>query len=565
MHPDASMNQEVPVPFRGLSREACRKAVLKSLKQQNLLRETLSKRIPLGRSYRSKAIIEYRLSDQWFVKMNPLATKALNHMKDKENKDKLRIFPKKWEKVYQHWLENIQDWCISRQIAWGHRIPAWTHRTTGKIAVIPDPTDPNSTPKEVTQNPKQWQPVEDVLDTWFSSSLWPLQVLGWPEKTDDFKRYFPTSALSTAKDILFFWVARMNMMSLHFENELPYKDVYFHATVMDERGKVMSKSKGNGIDPQHIILGASKTELQTPIHEANPPNKQDLIRHINTHYPKGFEGVGADALRYTLIYLASSRQEFNLAIKDFKDIGGRFITKLWNAARFVLIHLSHLPDNAFIEEPPISSQDFLLSNPDALPLKDLEEEDFCILSCLHTTAFEVNEALDSYRFGDNNDEVLQDILDSDRSKTLATNLYDRLCRGVKGTLARFRSTKVSSFSYWDQNTRDLYRDSYRSKTLGNLYYNFFWNDFCDSYLEIAKPSFNDSPRNSYNHNPLSNYRSWSMFSIKAFACCIRLSLSSPRNSGNTLKISPSKKVSGMKATSRLTSSSLPSRTLKNRP
>ena len=325
MNEDASMNREVPTEYQELSRESCRKVLLKNLKNSGKLVKEEPRMIPIGRSYRSRAIIEYRLSEQWFVKMKPLRDKVMT----KHNE--LTILPQRWDKVYRYWMDNIRDWCISRQIWWGHQIPAWIHKDTKEVLV-------NEVEPEVVKNaPDEWQRDPDVLDTWFSSALWPMSVLGWPKKTDDFKAYFPNTVLSTAKDILFFWVARMNIMSCYFEGVMPYRFVYIHPTITDERGEAMSKSKGNGIDPLHIINGASVDDLKTPILEVRPTKMQEMLANIDKKYRNGFEGVGADVLRFTLIYLSSSGQELKLNFDNFLEIGRRFVNKLWNASRFILM------------------------------------------------------------------------------------------------------------------------------------------------------------------------------------------------------------------------------------
>lgn len=330
MNPDATMNENVPSPYRGLSREKCRDAAVKDLEAKGLLESVEPRMTPVGRAERSKVIIEYRLSEQWFVKMKPLAEKTL------ALHDQLNIVPKQWDKVYLHWMNGIRDWCISRQLWWGHRIPAWHHVETGEILVD------EKIPDRVKAEPKLWKQDEDVLDTWFSSDLWPMSILGWPEASPDFKRYFPTTTLSTAHGIIYLWVARMNIMSVHFTGKLPYENVYVHPTLMDERGETMSKSKGNGVDPVHIIDGATAEDLKNPVHDARPSNMKELLARIDKNYPEGFPGVGADALRYTLIYLNSSGQELKLSLANFTELGQRFITKLWNAARFILMNAESL-------------------------------------------------------------------------------------------------------------------------------------------------------------------------------------------------------------------------------
>jgi valyl-tRNA synthetase len=333
MHPDATMNDIVPEPYRGLERYACRRKVIEDLEAQGLLEEVKDHTLAIGRSYRSKVPIEFRLSDQWFVRMEPLAQRALEssgYEKDAEGWTKVRngephFVPERIEKIYLHWLSNIRDWCISRQIWWGHRIPAWYHIETGEIRVSVE------TPNEVEIDPSSWRQDEDVLDTWFSSWLWPLSVLGWPETTPDLERYFPTAILSTAKDILFFWVARMNFAGLEFLDKIPFAEVYLHSTIADETGVTMSKSKGNGIDPLTLIDGASMEDLKRPVLEARPSNQKEILRRIEKNYPNGYEAVGTDAMRWTLIFSITEGDNVRLSLHRFTE-GRNFVTKLWNGA-----------------------------------------------------------------------------------------------------------------------------------------------------------------------------------------------------------------------------------------
>ncbi len=380
MREDASLNDEAPEAFRGMDRDRARAAVVEALDAAGLLDAVVPHRLPLGRAQRSGAPIEYRLSDQWFVRMRPLADRALRasgyELRDgewvKESEGGLRFHPARWEDVYARWLIGIRDWTISRQIWWGHRIPAWRHRETGEYLVDVDP------PETVLREPEAWRAEEDVLDTWFSSWLWPMSTLGWPERTPDFERHYPTSALSTDKGILFFWVARMNFAGLEMTGRLPYRDVYIHPTVLDERGAVMSKSKGNGIDPLAVMDGATLAELRRPLEEARPTNMAELARRMERSFPDGFEGVGADALRFTLVRLCSEGQEMRLALPKFHEIGRRFITKLWNASRFTLL--------AIEDGPPRAG--------DAGPAA----EDRWIRSRLASCAEEVADALDRFDF-----------------------------------------------------------------------------------------------------------------------------------------------------------------------
>lgn len=380
MHEDATLNDRVPEAFRGLDRYEARREAVAALEAAGLLQAVTPHRVPLGRAQRSGAPIEYRLSDQWFVRMRPLADRALRRSGfekgeagwQKVREGELRFHPARWEQVYARWLIEIRDWTISRQIWWGHRIPAWHHRQTGEVAVGVE------APAEVLADPDAWRQDDDVLDTWFSSWLWPMSTLGWPDETPDLRRYFPTSVLSTDKGILFFWVARMNFAGIEMTGRLPYRDVYIHPTVLDERGAVMSKSKGNGVDPLAVIDGATLTELKRPVEEARPTNMKELLRRVERNFPDGFEGVGADALRFTLVRLCSEGQEMRLSLSKFHEIGRRFLTKLWNASRFALIALDEIEDEGPVGEP--------------------QAEDRWIVSRANACASEVRTALDSFDF-----------------------------------------------------------------------------------------------------------------------------------------------------------------------
>jgi len=280
--------------FEGLDRVACRDAVVKALEAEGLLEKIEPYQHSVGHCYRCKEIVEPNLSRQWFVKAKPLADKAIAAVKTGQT----RIIPKTWEKTYYDWLENIRDWCISRQIWWGHQIPAWTCSACGKMVVALQA--PEGCPD--CQSPDMVQDT-DVLDTWFSSALWPFSTMGWPEETDLLKTFYPTSVLVTGFDILFFWVARMMMMGIHFMGDIPFRDVYVHALVRDEKGKKMSKSKGNVIDPLTVI-----------------------------------ESYGTDAFRFTLAAFAVQGRDVKMSEKRVEGYR-HFVNKLWNAARFSLMHI----------------------------------------------------------------------------------------------------------------------------------------------------------------------------------------------------------------------------------
>ncbi len=382
MNEDATMNDLVPEKYRGKSRYECRKLALVDLEEQQLLEKVTDHMLAIGRSYRSKVPIEFRLSDQWFVKMRPLAAKALEAsgyvQSDGEwvkgpGKGQLNLHPEHLEKTYFQWLANIRDWCISRQIWWGHRIPAWFHRETGEILVDLD------TPERVKSEPGAWRQDDDVLDTWFSSWLWPMSTLGWPEQTPDFARYYPTNVLSTAKDILFFWVARMNFAGLTFVGQLPYRDVYLHSTLADEEGQTMSKSKGNGFDPMVLIEGGDLEKLKQPVLSARPPDLKRRLEKIEKTFPDGFEAVGADAMRWTLIYSITEGEHVRLSLSRFTE-GRNFVTKLWNGAGRVISTLESEPEGSG-------------------PYADPTDEDLWILARTDSTLRVVRDGLDGFDFG----------------------------------------------------------------------------------------------------------------------------------------------------------------------
>ncbi len=359
--PDGKLNENVPEKYRGLKPEQARALVIEDLTALGLFKGEEKMVHSVGHCYRCKTVVEPYLSYQWFVKMKPMADKALAAWKNGE----IQFFPKKWENTYEHWLTNIRDWCVSRQIWWGHRIPAWYCDECGETIVSrTEPTEcPKCKSKKLTQDP-------DVLDTWFSSWLWPFSTLGWPQETEDFKRFFPTSALVTAYDIIFFWVSRMIMASLEFTGKVPFHDIYIHGLVRDKQGRKMSKSLGNGIDPLEII---------------------DLY--------------GSDALKFTLSFMCAQGQDI-LIDKDSFKLGSRFCNKVWNASRYIL---GNLEGRTLI---PVTDA-------------DLTELDKWIYARLNASVKANREALESYRYNDAASAIME----------------------------------------------------------------FFWNEFCDWYVEATKLSF----------------------------------------------------------------------------
>jgi len=348
--------------FEGQDRFECREAVVEALKEEGLLVKIEPYRHSVGHCYRCKTVVEPNLSKQWFVRAKPLAEKAIDAVKT----GKTKIIPEMWTNTYYDWMNNIRDWTVSRQIWWGHQIPAWTCEDCGEIVVAMEA--PQACPGCQSQKLVQ---ETDVLDTWFSSALWPFSTMGWPDEAPLLKTFYPTSVLVTGFDILFFWVARMMMMGIHFMHDVPFKDVYVHALVRDEEGKKMSKSKGNVIDPLNVI-----------------------------------DQYGTDAFRYTLAAFAAQGRDIKMSEKRV-DGYRHFVNKIWNAARFALMHLEQ--------------------GHEEIDYQNLSLPDQWILSRLQRVTLEVATALDAYRF---------------------------------------------------------------NEAAGSLY-NFVWHEFCDWYLEAAKPALYD--------------------------------------------------------------------------
>ena len=325
---DAWTNNNVPKLFENLDRFKARKLVIKELTELKLLEKEEEYDVSIPRGERSNIVIEPRLSHQWYVKTSEMAEKANMQVK----KGNIKFHPNNWIKTYFNWMDNIEDWCISRQIWWCHRIPAW-YDDNGNIYVGENEQDVRNYYKLDAIDLKQ---DEDVLDTWFSSSLWPFGSLGWPEKTDDFKSFFPTSLLVTGFDIIFFWVARMIMMSIEFTGKIPFKDVYVTGLIRDENGQKMSKSKGNIIDPIDLIYGISIEDLV----EKRTSNlmqegiAEKIERKTRKQFPNGIESYGTDALRMTFYSLATHTKDISFEFGRLKGFRN-FCTKMWNAARFI--------------------------------------------------------------------------------------------------------------------------------------------------------------------------------------------------------------------------------------
>lgn len=342
INPDGTLNDVVPQKYRGMKMADARKAVVADLEELGLYDGADDHIHQVGHCYRSGTVIEPYLSEQWFVSMRSMADKSLAAWE----KNEIKFFPKRWENTYAHWMKNIRDWCISRQLWWGHRIPAWTDQDTGELIVSRfDPTlDPINQGRNLVQDP-------DVLDTWFSSWLWPFSVMGWPEKTADLATYYPTTSLVTGYDIIPFWVSRMIMAGLEFTDRVPFRDIYITGLIRDKQGRKMSKSLGNGVDPLEIV-----------------------------------DEYGADALKFTLSYLSTQGQDI-LIDKESFGLGSRFSNKIWNASRYLLMNIE---GRNFLKPSEIIAGQH----------GGLNKVDQWILQRLNLATGLVRQGLSAYRFND---------------------------------------------------------------------------------------------------------------------------------------------------------------------
>ena len=435
----ARLDENAPAPYRGLDRFVARERIVADLRAADRLDRVESYRHQIPRGERTGAVVEPRLTAQWFVRAGPLAEPAIRAVES----GRVRFVPENWAKVYYQWMRDIEDWCISRQIWWGHRIPAW-YGPDGGIYVGRSEEEVRARHGLGPEVPLERDP--DVLDTWFSSALWPFSTLGWPRETERLARYYPTSVLVTGFDIIFFWVARMIMMGVEFMDDVPFDDVYIHGLVLDENGEKMSKSKGNILDPLDLIDGIDIDSLVVKRTNGlmRPEDAPRIDKATRGQFPDGIPAYGTDALRFTFCALATNGRNVRF---DLKRIEGyrNFCNKLWNAARYVL--RSADPDGAAARPA---------GNDSGAPDR---------------SGLDGGESLGSGvgpPIADGGDDREPRRPES----AVAQSVADRWIRSRLVALA--------------EQVQDGY-ESYRFDYVAGSLYDFTWNEFCDWYVELTKP------------------------------------------------------------------------------
>ncbi|QIL89696.1 valine--tRNA ligase [Microbulbifer sp. SH-1] len=423
---DANLNDNVPEKYRGMERFAARKQVVDDLDALGLLEKVDPHTLKVPRGDRSGVVIEPWLTDQWYVRTQPLAEEAIKVVED----GRVNFVPKNYENMYFSWMRDIQDWCISRQLWWGHRIPAW-YDNDGKVYV-------GRSEEEVRAKHNlgdiELRQDDDVLDTWFSSGLWTFGTLGWPEETPELAAFHPTSVLVTGFDIIFFWVARMMMLTLYFKKEVPFHTVYVHGLVRDSHGQKMSKSKGNVLDPIDLIDGIDLESLvqKRTSGMMQPHLREKIEKQTRKEFPEGLAAYGTDALRYTYYSLASTGRDIKFDVGRIEGFRN-FCNKIWNASRYVLQNCDGYDCGQD------GSEDFELSIADRW-----------IISLLQRTEIAVKEAIDSYRF-DLASQALYDFvwgeycswyLELSKPVLWDDNASDAVKKGTRRTLIRVLETTL---------------------------------------------------------------------------------------------------------------------------